>query len=61
MNKQQQKQIEMAKAYIANGMRSAAAQSVSAMIRSAMTSKSRKALLDFATEHNLTSQPEFII
>jgi hypothetical protein len=61
MTKSQLKQIEMARAYIQNGMADCAARSVSAMIRAAMSAKSRNALLAFALEHNLTNQPDFII
>jgi len=61
MNKQQAKQIEIAKTYIAHGMIDTAARSVSDLVRCAMTSKSREALMQFATDNKLTSNPEFII
>jgi len=61
MTKSQLKQIEMARAYIQNGMADCAARSVSALIRSAMSAKSRNALLAFATENNLQNHPDFII
>jgi hypothetical protein len=61
MNKSQLKQIEMARVYIANGMMDTAARSVSALIRSAMSAKSRNALLAFALENGLTNQPDFIV
>lgn len=61
MNKSQKKQIEIAKQYIALGMIDGAARAVSALIRCALTSKSKAELLDFAQEHNLTTQPDFII
>jgi hypothetical protein len=61
MNKQQAKQIEMVKVYLANGMIDTAALSVSALVRSAMTSKSKAALLQFAADHNLINHPQFIV
>jgi len=61
MTKSQLKQIEMARAYIQNGMADCAARSVSGMIRAAMSAKSRDALMAFATENGLTNQPDFII
>jgi hypothetical protein len=61
MTKQQLKQIEMARVYIANGMIDCAARSVSGLIRSAMSAKSRNALLAFALENGLTNQPDFIV
>jgi len=61
MTKQQQKQIEMAQAYLANGMIDTAARSVSALIRSAMSAKSRNALLAFAIENKIQNHPDFII
>ena len=61
MNKSQLKQIEMARAYIQNGMADCAARSVSGLIRSAMSAKSRNALLAFALENGLTNQPDFIV
>ena len=61
MNKSQLKQVEMAKVYLANGMTDTAARSVSGLIRSAMTAKSRAALMAFALENGLTNQPDFIV
>jgi hypothetical protein len=61
MNKQETKQIETAKTYIAHGMIDTAARSVSALIRSAMTNKSKTALMQFATDNKLISNPEFIV
>jgi len=61
MNKQQLKQIQMVQAYLANGMIDTAARSVSGMIRSAMSNKSKNALLQFAQENNLVNQPDFIV
>lgn len=51
----------MARRYIDNGMLDCAARSVSGLIRSAMSAKSRNALLAFALENGLTNQPDFII
>ena len=61
MNKQQQKQIQMVHIYLANGMIDTAAKSVSGMIRCAMSAKSKNALLQFAQQHNLVNQPDFIV
>lgn len=61
MNKLQLRQIEIARAFIANGMNDAAARSVSSLIRSAMSARSRNALLAFAMEYNLNNEPDFII
>jgi hypothetical protein len=61
MTKQQKKQIEMAQIYLANGMIDTCARSVSALIRSAMSAKSRNALLAFAIENKIQNHPDFII
>jgi hypothetical protein len=61
MTKSQLRQIEIARAFIANGMADAAARSVSGLIRCAMSAKSRNELYSFALENGLTNQPEFII
>lgn len=61
MTKQQLKQIEIARAFIANGMIDAAARSVSGLIRAAMSAKSRNALLAFALKNGLNNEPDFII
>lgn len=61
MNKSQLKQIEMVKIYLANGMVDTSARSVSALIRSAMSAKSRNALMAFATENGLVNHSEFIV
>jgi hypothetical protein len=61
MTKQQKKQIEMAQMYLANNMADTAARSVSALIRSAMSTQSRNALLAFAVQNNLQNHPDFII
>jgi hypothetical protein len=51
----------MIKVYLANDMVDTAARSISALIRSAMTSKSRSELLYLAAEFNLVDNSEFII
>jgi hypothetical protein len=61
MTKQQAKQVAMIQIYLANDMADTASRSLSALIRSAMTSKSKAELLALATELNLTNNPEFII
>ena len=61
MNKHQLKQLAMIEIYIDNQMQDTAARSISALIRSAMTKKSKAALLQRAIDLNLTKRPEFII
>ena len=61
MNKQQAKQVEMAKRYVALGLPDAAARSISALIRCAMSRKSREALMAVAADLNVDKHPEFII
>jgi hypothetical protein len=61
MNKSQKKQFAMIKAYIDNGMADTAARGLSAMVRAAMTKKSRAELLYLAAEFNLVDNQEFII
>ena len=61
MNKQQAKQIETVKVYIANGMTDTAARSVSALIRCAMTNKAKQELLQFANDNKLNTSAEFIV
>ncbi len=61
MNKQQRKALDYATTYIELGMLDTAARSVSGLIRCAMTSKSKQALLDFAATHGLDKQEDFII
>jgi uncharacterized protein YoaH (UPF0181 family) len=60
MTKQQQKQVKMIEAYIANGMNDTAARSISALIRAALRAKDQDELRAFAAAHNLTAYPEFI-
>ena len=61
MNKHQLKQLAMIEIYIDNKMPDTAARSISALIRSAMTNKSKQALIQRAIDLNLTNRPEFII
>jgi hypothetical protein len=61
MNKNQQKQVQMIKAHIAIGNIESAARGLSALVRSAMTSKQKQALLQVADELGLQSHPSFII
>jgi hypothetical protein len=51
----------MAQLYLSMGIKDAAARSVSALIRSAMSDKSRNALLAFAVENKIQNHPDFII
>jgi hypothetical protein len=61
MNKAQLKQLAMIEIYIDNKMPDTAARSISALIRSAMTSKSKQALIQRAVDLNLVNHSEFII
>ena len=61
MNKAQLKQLAMIEAYIDNKMPDTAARAISAMIRSAMTKKSKEFLMQRAIDLNLTKRPEFIV
>ena len=61
MNKHQLKQLAMIEIYIDNQMPDTAARSISSLIRSAMTNKSKQALMQRAIDLNLTNRPEFII
>jgi|TARA_R110000824_G_scaffold70939_2_gene181856 hypothetical protein len=61
MNKHQRKVIANATTYIELGMLDTAARVVSGLIRCAMTSKSKQALLEFATTHGLDKEEDFII
>jgi predicted transcriptional regulator len=61
MNKNQIKQMSNIRFYVVNGMPDAAARGLSAMIRAAMSNKSKAALMAAAVELNLTNHPEFIV
>lgn len=61
MNKNQIKQMSNIRFYVINGMPDAAARGLSAMIRAAMSNKSKAALMAAAVELNLTNHSEFII
>jgi hypothetical protein len=61
MNKQQQKQLDNVGLYLAMDMRDTASRALSAMIRSAMTQKSKAKLMDYAMHHNLTYNENFIV
>lgn len=61
MNKQQLKQYAMITAYMNNGMAGAAALGLSAMVRAAMSAKSRAALMAAAVDLGLTNHPDFIV
>lgn len=61
MTKQQSKQVEMIHVYLLNGMTDTASRSLSALIRSAMTTKSKNELMALAIELKLIGNSEFII
>lgn len=61
MNKSQLKQFAMIQAYVNNGMIDTAARGLSAMIRCAMSNKSRAAMIAAASDLGLVNNPEFII
>ena len=61
MTKAQQKQLDRVKIFMAMEMQDAACRGLSAMIRAAMTKKSKEELMDFAMHHNLTYNDNFIV
>jgi hypothetical protein len=61
MNKSQLKQLSNIRFYMVNNMPDAAARGLSAMIRAAMSAKSKAALLAEADAMRLKNHPEFII
>jgi len=61
MTKFQSKQVDMINLYLANNMIDTAARSLSALIRSAMTTKSQNELKDLAAKLKLTNHPDFIV
>jgi hypothetical protein len=61
MNKNQLKQLSNIRFYVVNNMPDAAARGLSAMIRAAMSAKSRAALMAEAAALGLTNHPDFII
>jgi hypothetical protein len=61
MNKSEIREANKARQYADMGNVGAAARSLSALIRSAMTKRSKLALLDVARELNVDTHPEFII
>jgi hypothetical protein len=60
MTKFQAKQVDMLNVYIENNMIDTAARSLSALIRSAMTNKSKNELMALAVSLKLTNHPDFI-
>jgi hypothetical protein len=60
MTKFQAKQVDMLNVYISNNMIDTAARSLSALIRSAMTNKSKNELMALAVSLKLTNHPDFI-
>ena len=61
MTKAQNKQVAMIQIYINNGMMDTAARSLSALIRSAMTKKSKLELINLSIKYDLHNNSEFII
>jgi hypothetical protein len=61
MTKAQNKQVAMIQIYINNGMVDTAARSLSALIRSAMTKKSKLELINLSIKYDLHNNSEFII
>ena len=60
MNKHQKRVLETIDIYLANNMIDTAARSLSALIRCAMTKKSKNELWELANKLNLTNHPDFI-
>ncbi len=61
MTKSQVKQLDKVGLYLAMNMQDTACRALSAMIRSAMTQKSKAELMDYAMHHNLTYNEYFIV
>jgi SLT domain-containing protein len=61
MNKNQLKQLSNIRFYVVNNMPGAAARGLSAMIRCAMTTKSKTALMAEAAALGLVDHPDFIV
>jgi hypothetical protein len=61
MTKAQLKQVAMIDIYMTNNMVDTAARSLSALIRSAMTKKSKLELINIAIKHDIYNNSEFII
>jgi SLT domain-containing protein len=61
MNKNQLKQMSNIRFYVVNNMPDAAARGLSAMIRAAMSAKSKAALMAEAEALGLKNHPEFIV
>jgi hypothetical protein len=61
MTKSENKQVAMLEVYIANGMTDIASRSLSALIRSAMSNKSKSELMALAVSLNLVGNADFIV
>lgn len=61
MNKSEQREMKSICLYVAAGMHDTAARSLSALIRGAMTTRSRNALMVQAQALKLDNLPEFIV
>ena len=61
MNKAEKKQLEMVHAYLDNGMLDTAARSLSAMIRSTMSDKTKADLFYVAYHFKLRDHQDFIV
>lgn len=61
MTKSENRDVALIRMHIAVGNTDSAALGLSALIRSAMTKRSKQELLAVAAELNLTAHPEFII
>ena len=61
MNKSEIREVNKAKVLVSIGYHGAAARSISALIRCAMTRRSREALMAVAADLNITTHPDFIV
>jgi hypothetical protein len=61
MNKKQRREIQTCNAYLMYGQIGIVARMVSALIRSAMTDRSKSALFNYAKQNKLTTHPDFIV
>lgn len=61
MTKSENREVALIRMHLAVGNTDSAALGLSALIRSAMNSRSKRELMEIAAELKLTAHPEFII
>jgi len=60
MTKSEKREVSKIEVYVLHGMKDTAARAIGTLMRSAMTNKSKKELLDIAIKLELACEPEFI-